>query len=70
MKQSRVDELYSRVEMIEQVMATTFDMANKMRHIMTRLDGYSDAYDKYLADVDSVKETKEINIIIDSKNEE
>lgn len=70
MKQSRVDELYSRVEMIEQVMATTFDMANKMRHIMTRLDGYSDAYDKYLADIDSVKETKEINIIIDSKNEE
>lgn len=69
MKQSRVDELYSRVEMIEQVMSTTFDMANKMRHIMTRLDGYTEAYDKYLADLDSVKAAKEINIVINKENE-
>ena len=61
-KQSRVDELYSRVEALEQMALMTFDMANKTRHIMTRIDNYHEAYDKYLADKDKVMETKEIDL--------
>lgn len=61
-KQSRVDELYSRVEALEQMALMTFDMANKTRHIMTRIDNYREAYDKYLADKDKVMETKEIDL--------
>ena len=61
-KQSRVDELYSRVEALEQMALMTFDMANKTRHIMTRIDNYQEAYDKYLTDKDKVMETKEIDL--------
>lgn len=61
-KQSRVDELYSRVEALEQMALMTFDMANKTRHIMTRIENYQEAYDKYLADKDKVMETKEIDL--------
>ena len=61
-KQSRVNELYSRVEALEQMALMTFDMANKTRHIMTRIDNYQEAYDKYLADKDKVMETKEIDL--------
>ena len=61
-KQSRVDELYSRVEALEQMALMTFDMANKTRHIMTRIDNYQEAYDKYLADKDKLMETKEIDL--------
>lgn len=61
-KKSRVDELYSRVEALEQMTLMTFDMANKTRHIMTRIENYQEAYDKYLADKDKVMETKEIDL--------
>lgn len=61
-KQSRVDELYSRVDALEQMALMTFDMANKTRHIMTRIENYQEAYDKYLADKDKVMETKEIDL--------
>ena len=61
-KQSRVDELYSRVEALEQMALMTFDMANKTRHIMTRIENYQEAYDKYLADKDKIMETKEIDL--------
>jgi len=61
-KQSRVDELYSRVEALEQMALMTFDMANKTRHIMTRIENYQEAYDKYLADAEKVKETKQIDL--------
>ena len=61
-KQSRVDELYSRVEALEQMALMTFDMANKTRHIMTRIENYQEAYEKYLADKDKVMETKEIDL--------
>ena len=61
-KQSRVDELYSRVEALEQMALMTFDMANKTRHIMTRIENYQEAYDKYLADKDKVMETNEIDL--------
>lgn len=67
-KESRVDELYSRIEALEQMALMTFDMANRTRHIMTRIEGYSEAYDKYKADSDEGKEVKELNV--DLTNEE
>jgi hypothetical protein len=60
-KKSRMDSLATRVEHLESALATTFDMANKMRHIMTRIEGYSDAYDKYLKDIDSAKLDSKLN---------
>ena len=61
-KQSRVDELYSRMEALEQMALMSFDMANRTRHIMTRIEGYQGAYDKYRADSEEVKETKQIDL--------
>jgi len=40
----------------------TFDMANRTRHIMTRIEGYAGAYEKYKADSDEGKEVKELNV--------
>lgn len=62
-----MDDLQTRIDALEQVTSMTFDMANKMRHIMTRLDNYEAAYDKYLADVDAVRKADEINIEVDEK---
>ena len=62
-----MDDLQTRIDALEQVTSMTFDMANKMRHIMTRLDNYEVAYDKYLADVDAVRNADEINIEVDEK---
>lgn len=53
-KKSRMDRLSERVEDLEQATALTFDMANKMRHIMTRLNNYEEAYEKYQKDIDNV----------------
>lgn len=62
-----MDDLQTRIDALEQVTSMTFDMANKMRHIMTRLDNYEAALDKYLADVDAVRKAEEINIEVDEK---
>ena len=59
-KKSRMDRLAERVDHLEEALAVTFEMANKMRHIMTRLENYQEAYDKYLSDVDNV--AMEVNI--------
>jgi hypothetical protein len=47
----------------------TFEMANKTRHIMTRLEGYQEAYDKYQEDADKVREPQELNIDLTEDNE-
>lgn len=65
-KESRVDELYSRIEALEQMALMTFDMANKTRHIMTRIEGYENAHDKYQADSDALKKPQELNIEIEN----
>lgn len=68
-KESRVDELYSRIEALEQMALMTFDMANRTRHIMTRIEGYAGAYEKYKADSDEGKEVKELNVDLINENE-
>lgn len=68
-KSSRVDELYSRLESLERLAMITFEMANKTRHIMTRLDSYQEAYDKYQVDADAVREPQELNIDLTEDNE-
>ena len=68
-KSSRVDELYSRLESLERLAMITFEMANKTRHIMTRIDGYQAAYDKYQIDADAVREPKEMNIDLTQQDE-
>ena len=68
-KSSRVDELYSRLESLERLAMITFEMANKTRHIMTRLEGYQGAYDKYQVDADVVREPQELNIDLTEDNE-
>ena len=50
------------MEALEQMALMTFDMANRTRHIMTRIEGYQGAYDKYRADSEEVKETKQIDL--------
>lgn len=60
-KKSRMDKLAQRVDDLEQALALTYEMANKTRHIMTRIDGYSDAYDRYNKDVDNVAMQLDIN---------
>ena len=69
-KSSRVDELYSRLESLERLAMITFEMANKTRHIMTRLEGYQEAYDKYQEDADKVREPQELNIDLTEDNAE
>lgn len=69
-KSSRVDELYSRLESLERLAMITFEMANKTRHIMTRLEGYQEAYDKYQVDADKVREPQELNIDLTEDNAE
>lgn len=68
-KSSRVDELYSRLESLERLAMITFEMSNKTRHIMTRLEGYQEAYDKYQVDADAVREPQELNIDLTEDNE-
>jgi len=68
-KSSRVDELYSRLESLERLAMITFEMANKTRHIMTRLEGYQEAYGKYQEDADKVREPQELNIDLTEDNE-
>lgn len=56
-----MDSLMKRVDDLEQALALTYEMANKTRHIMTRIDGYSDAYDRYNKDIDNVSMQIDIN---------
>ena len=60
-RQSKMDSLMKRVDDLEQALALTYEMANKTRHIMTRIDGYSDAYDRYNKDIDNVSMQIDIN---------
>ena len=60
-RQSKMDSLMKRVDDLEQALALTYEMANKTRHIMTRIEGYSDAYDRYNKDIDNVSMQIDIN---------
>lgn len=67
-KKSRMDKLSQRVDDLEQALALTYEMANKTRHIMTRIEGYSDAYDRYNKDVDNVAMELDIKASRDEGN--
>jgi hypothetical protein len=67
-KKSRMDKLAQRVDDLEQALALTYEMANKTRHIMTRIEGYSDAYDRYNKDVDNVAMELDIKASRDEGN--
>jgi hypothetical protein len=63
-----MDKLAQRVDDLEQALALTYEMANKTRHIMTRIEGYSDAYDRYNKDVDNVAMELDIKASRDEGN--
>ena len=62
-----MDSLMKRVDDLEQALAVVYEMANKTRHIMTRIEGYSDAYDRYNKDIDNV--AMELDVKASKENE-
>lgn len=54
-KKSRVDKLYDRLDILERKNVTLQHVIGDMRHILVRLDNYSEAYEKYEADLEEYR---------------
>lgn len=68
-KKSRVDKLYDRLDVLERKNVTLQRVIGDMRHILVRLDNYSEAYEKYEADLEEYRK-EQLELKDKEKNEQ
>ena len=68
-KRTRQEQFEDRLRNLEELAALTFDMANKTRHIMTRLDNYAPAFEEYTKAMDKTIDEIDVDLTQDKDSE-